>query len=354
MAPVVPIDGQQFSEGIEVTLGKSTTQSFIDELMRSTGENSAEDAIRKKARALIRQYEETFGRPEMPIDVNILTSLQGIHVSGDLPVQSPDAELAPRTEGGVEMRVHPDRPETRKRFSVAHEISHTFFPEYEKKSWCRTDARYRYRKDPDQYLEMLCDIGAAELLFPQPWFSQDANQISNASGLVTLADTYHGSREATLRRFAELSTEPIAAVFFTWKLKPVQKGVVDNEKQINLFGISHEDQVRDALQLRIDYSIPSESFSRLGHYLPPEKSIKNDGPIFEASATRYCVDGECYLDFGPASGTYAVMAIPLPTDRDQRGPNGEYSVAAIVRPVVVQKAKKKRSALLENSPTLFD
>jgi len=334
--------------------GQSTTQKFIDELVQSTGANSAEEAIRAKARHLIHTCEAMFGRPEMPIDVSILTGLQGIHASEDLPIQSPDAELAPRSEGGVEMRVHPDRPETRKRFSIAHEISHTFFPEYEKKSWCRTDARYRSRNDPDQYLEMLCDIGAAELLFPLPWFSEDANQVSDASGLVALADSYHGSREATLRRFAELSTEPIAAVFFTWKLKPVQKGVVDNEGQANLFGISHEDQVRDALQLRIDYSIPSESFSQLGHYLPPEKSIKNDGPIFKASSTASCFDGECYLDFGPARGTYNVMAIPLPTDRNQRGPNGEYSVAAIVRPVAVQKAKKKRTSAPDNSPTLFD
>ncbi|EMI20157.1 hypothetical protein RMSM_02915 [Rhodopirellula maiorica SM1] len=334
--------------------GHSTTQSFIDELVRSTGASSPEEAIRAKARQLIQTCESMFGRPEMPIDVDVLTSLQGIHVSGDLPIQSPDAELAPRSEGGVEMRVHPDRPETRKRFSVAHEISHTFFPEYEQKSWCRTDARYRDRNDPDQYLEMLCDIGAAELLFPQPWFSDDANQVSNASGLVALADTYHGSREATLRRFAELSNDPIAAVFFTWKLKPVQKGVVDNEEQTNLFGLSHDEQVRDALQLRIDYSIASESFSQLGHYLPPEKSIKNDGPIFEASSTASCFDGECHLDFGPASGTYNVMAIPLPTDRNQRGPKGEHSVAAIVRPVAVQKAKKKRSATPDNSPTLFD
>jgi len=331
----------------------ATTQRFIDELVGSTGMNSPEEAIRAKARELIHSYELTFGPPEMPIDVNVLSSLKGIHPSDDLPIQSPDAELVPRSEGGVEIRVHPNRPETRKRFSIAHEISHTFFPEFEQKTWCRTDARYRYRKDPGQYLEMLCDIGAAELLFPQPWFSDDANQVTNALGLVTLADTYHGSREATLRRYAELSTDPVAAVYFTWKLKPVQKGVVDNKDQANLFGISHEEQVRDALQLRIDYSIASPRFSGLGHYLPPNKSIESIGPIFEASATASCCDAECHLDFGPASGTYAVMAIPLPTDRDQRGPNDEFSVAAIVRPITVKKPRRKKGAA-PAGPSLFD
>jgi hypothetical protein len=201
---------------------------------------------------------------------------------------------------------------------------------------------------------MLCDIGAAELLFPNPWFGNDAKQVTDAVGLVALADTYYGSREATLRRYAELSSDPIAAIYFTWKLKPVQKGVVDNEAQSNLLGISHEDQVRDAMQLRIDYVIRSESFDSLGHFIPSDKSIKHIGPIFDASSTASCCDGECHLDFGPASGTYAVMAIPLPTDRKQRGPNGEFSVAAIVRPVAVQKPKTKRNAIPEDSPTLFD
>ena len=331
----------------------ASTQHFIDELVRSTGTNSPEEAIRLKARELIQKLETSFDC-QMPIDVNILASLQGIHGSDDLPRQSPDAELVPRAEGGVEMRVHPDRPETRQRFSIAHEISHTFFPDYEQKGWCRTDARYRNRNDPDQYLEMLCDIGAAELLFPQPWFSNDASQVACAADLVALADKYHGSREATLRRYAELSSDPIAAVYFTWKLKPAQKGVVDNSEQTNLFGLSQEDQIRDAIQLRIDYAIESDRFSELGHYLPPNKSIENSGPIFAASSMATCHDGECHLDFGPASGTYSVMAIPLPTDKTQRGPNDEFSVAAIVRPVAVKKPKRKRNVVPDDTPTLFD
>ena len=331
-----------------------STQSYIDELVRATGCADAEEAVRLRARELISLYEQMFGRPTMPIDVNELASLQGIHASDDLPVQSPDAELSPRSEGGVEMRVHPDRPETRKRFSIAHEISHTFFPEYEQKSWCRTDARHRDRSDPDQHLEMLCDIGAAELLLPLPWFSEDANQVVDAAGLVTLADKYFASREATLRRYAELASDPVAAVYFTWKLKPTQKGLVDNQDQGNLFGMSHEDQVRDAMQLRIDYSIPSKSFSELGHYLPPDKSIECSGPIFEASKSASSCDGECHLDFGPASGVYSLSAIPLPTDREQRGPNGEYSTAAIVRPVRVKRSKNKRQSQADSTPSLFD
>ncbi len=329
-------------------------RKFIDDLVRETGLESPEAAIRFKARELLQLYTEFFGEPEMPIDVMELASLRSIHPGDDLPVQSPDAELVPRQEGGVEMRVHPDRPETRKRFSIAHEICHTFFPEYEQSGWCRTDARYRDRTDPAQYLEMLCDIGAAELLFPQPWFLDESQAVMSAVQLGQLANKYQGSREATLRRYAELSADSVAAVYFNWKLKPAQKGIVDNDAQQNLFGASTEDQIRDALALRIDYSISSNAFGSLGHFLPPNKSIENTGPIFEAAAAGQAADGEQQLTLGAASGLYAIMAIPLPTPVDQRGPNGEYGVAAILRPVAVQPSKKKRTMKVGSEPSLFD
>src|SRR5258706_578788 len=82
------------------------------------------------------------------------------------------------------------------------------------------------------------DIGTAELLFPDPWFSSDAGKSKTAAELVQLASTYHASREATLRRFAERSTEALAVVFFVWKLKPTQKGTVGVKDQGNLFGIT--------------------------------------------------------------------------------------------------------------------
>ena len=329
-----------------------TTQVLIDELVRTTGAANAPIAIRSQARALIDRYVAQFGEPSMPINMDVLASMIGIRRSNDQPVHSDDAELVPDGAGGVTMRVNRDRPETRQRFSIAHEISHTFFPDYTTKEWCRTDARYRDRSNPDEHLEMLCDIGAAELLFPEPWFSRDAHDVTNAAGLVTLASTYHASREATLRRFSEVSATAAATVYFVWKLKPSQKATVGNESQPNLFGISAEDELKEALRLRIEYSIPSESFRADGHYLPPDKSIGNDGPIYQAAVTGEPADGECFLDLGQAAGTYAVMAIPLWTDDNQRGANGEYMVAAVLRPIAIKKPKRRKGQL-PNQPTLF-
>ena len=336
-----------------MTASARSTQSLIDELVRATGADTPAAAIRTKARELINTYVASFGEPTMPLDMDVLASLRSIRRSDEKPIHSPDAELSPDGAGGVTMRVNPDRPETRQRFSIAHEIAHTSFPEYTTKEWCRTDARYRDRTNPDEHLEMLCDIGAAELLFPQPWFGHDGANVSGAADLVALAATYRASREATVRRFAETSSAPIAAVYFVWKLKPTQKGTVGNQDQGNLFGISPEDEIRDALRLRIEYSIPSDAFRAEGHFLPADKSIESDGPMYQAAATGVPAEGECILDLGQAAGTYSVMAVPLWTDDEQRGPSGENAVAAILRPIDVRKPTRRKTHSNEG-PTLFD
>src|SRR5947209_3764841 len=126
---------------------------------------------------------------------------------------APTPNLCRPGNGRVAMRVNRDRPETRQRFSIAHEISHTFFPEYHTKHWCRSDGRFRQRNNPDDHLEFLCDTAAAELLLPRPWFPEDAATVTTGAGLLSLAQKYGVSRDATLRRFAETHPRVVAAAF---------------------------------------------------------------------------------------------------------------------------------------------
>lgn len=330
-----------------------STQSLIDELVRAAGAIGPEEAIRIKARELIETYVAAFGEPSMPMDMDVLASLRSISRSDEKPLFSPDAELSPDGAGGMTIRVNPDRPETRQRFSIAHEISHTFFPDYTTKEWCRTDARYRSRENPTEFLEMLCDIGAAELLFPRPWFERDSAAVREAADLAALATKYHASREATIRRLVETSSDDVVAVYVVWKLKPTQKGNVGCKDQGNLFGISAEELRKEALRLRIDYSIPSSAFKAAGHYLPVDKSIENHGPVYQAAATGLPAGGECFLDLGQAAGRYGVLAVPLWTSHDERGANGEHAVVAVLRPLSIRKPSRRlrHSADL---PSLFD
>jgi AraC-like DNA-binding protein len=306
-----------------------STRDVIVEVVRSTGAATPADAVRRKARAVLEQYCAVFGEPTMPLDIEALASFLGIARSDDAPAHSEDAELVPVANGRVAIRVNPDRPETRQRFSIAHEITHTFFPQYQTKTWCRTDARFRRRDNPDDLLEMLCDIGASELVMPVPWFANDASTVATGAALIELAKKYNTSREATLRRFADTSNRPVLAVFLSWRLKPSERRRLNPDQQ-NLFAVPEDALPRK--KLRLDYSIPSQAALEAGHYLPPHKSVEHAGPLYEAAVGNPC-EGEYSLDLGPAAGKYRIIAVPVWTADEDLGPNGENAVGAIIEPI---------------------
>jgi hypothetical protein len=334
-----------------MTPAAEATRVLIERLVAATGCPDPVSAIRFKAMEVIESFVAVFGEPgEMPLDLLALASFLGIRMSEFTPAYSPDAELAPDGAGGVEMRLNPDRPETRQRFSVGHEITHTFFPDHSSHVWPRANARYRNLEDPNDYLEMLCDVGASELVFPRRWFVPDAAQVVSAADLLALSARYKASPEATVRRFSELRAEPVVAVFFAWRLKPTQKGVVGRPDQLNLFGLSPADEIRGALRLRVQYSIPSPAFAASGLYIPRDKSVENCGPLYAAGSTCEPADGVCHLELGQARGTYRVQAVPLWTAEEELGPRQERAVAAILRPT---NSIKPRKDVVVRGPGLF-
>jgi len=329
---------------------RQVAQAQIDQLIADTDARDAREAVRRKAAALVDLFRAQFGEPTMPMNLDFLVSMLGIQRSADRPVFSQDAELAPTDDGSTVMRVNPDRPDTRQRFSIGHEISHTFFPGYELKVQCRPDSRYRNRNDPEDVIESLCDIGAAELVLPLPWFAEDAATVTTGDGLVALARKYRASREATARRFAETNPASVAAVYLSWKLKPTQASAF-NPEQPNMFGTSSADDAWAARQLRIDYAIPSDTFGATGLFLPEDKSIALDGPIADAARGRPA-EGDCDLAVGQSSGRYRVIAIPLYTPDEARGPNGEAAVVALLSPIAIHERKRRKKGPVD-APGLF-
>jgi hypothetical protein len=257
MAPALFDAGHNCGQEASEVTSALTTEALIADLVRSTRASDAYAAIRAKASEAVDRFRVAFGDLSIPLDLDALASFLGIARSEDRPAHSKDAELVPTGNGRVVIRVNSDRPETRIRFSVGHEITHTFFPNYQIKTWCRTDARFRNRNNPDDLLEMLCDIGAAELILPAPWFIDDASAVVTCSELAALAQKYIASREATLRRFAETHSRSVAAVFLSWKLKPTQQSTIGNMNQSNLFGVNPAGSALLAKRLRLDYSASS-------------------------------------------------------------------------------------------------
>jgi IrrE N-terminal-like domain len=317
-----------------------TIDQQIQALLREVGTTDPRVALREKAREVFALYQATIGELEPPINMEAIASLRGIRRSDELPLFSPDAELASDSTGRAIMRVNPDRPETRQRFSMAHEVVHTFFPEYELKVQCRPDPRFRDADNPADRLETLCDAGAAELLFPLPCFLPHAAKVTDAAALVALAARYGASREATVRRFAETSERCVAAVFLTWKLAPTQKRDF-NPNQMNLYGTNPVVEAWAARELRVEYSIPSTRFAAQSLYLPKDKSLDVEGPL-RLATTGNCADGDADLDFGPARGRYRITALPVYTQPQERGPNGEWAIAAIIEPLEIRRPKSKR------------
>src|SRR5262245_25195105 len=142
--------------------------SQIQAVMDETGEDDPFLAVRVKARSVLQAFHAYFGS-EPPFNLSALASFRDLHESADAPRFSEDSEIAPEADGRVVLRVNRDRPLTRQRFSIGHEVGHTLFPEYQLAVRCRKGAD-RDWADPDDLLETLCDVAASELLFPVPWF----------------------------------------------------------------------------------------------------------------------------------------------------------------------------------------
>jgi hypothetical protein len=102
------------------------------------------------------------------------------------------------------------KPSVRRRYSLAHEIVHTLFPDYEDEVR-RLGALWR-REGDDSELERLCQVGAAELLFPIAEFTARVERMGlSLSTVLVLAREFDASAEAAARRGVETSDEQVAA-----------------------------------------------------------------------------------------------------------------------------------------------
>lgn len=300
-------------------------------IMDETGTGDPFEAVRIKARNAVAQYHQLLAESP-PFNMRAVASTFGLHWSEDDPRYSADSEISPESDGRVVLRVNKSRPETRQRFSIGHEIGHTLFPEYELSVQCRK-ATDRTWADSNDLIETLCDAAASELLFPTPWFSDRILGMPLcAAAIATLADDYKASREATARRFVELHEEPLAAVFFSWKLKPIEiRSVRARSKTGPLF--PGMELPGPAPVLRVDYRIINEQFAtRCTDYIPDDKSIPSEGPIFDASILQTPQDGRQKLDFGRMARCFDISALPIFTPEQHVGPDGGCSVVAILRP----------------------
>src|SRR5207245_4521892 len=101
----------------------------------------------------------------------------------------------------------------RKRFTICHEIAHTFFFDI---LTAGRKFRQKYQDDPEE--ERLCDIAAAELLMPFSCFNGDLSGTQMDGGLgptnvLKLMDRYQVSLQAAATRITWIMRDTICALW---------------------------------------------------------------------------------------------------------------------------------------------
>ena len=184
--------------------GVRWTNPSVRALLSETDDRDPVAEISRRARDLaLTAREEGWSGP--PFDPFILAEQLGIAV-----VAKDDLEDARLLMMGEKARIefNPNRRRGRVRFSVAHELGHWLFPDFDTETRYRSHGKNK-RRDAWQ-LEMLCNVAAAELLMPTGAFPDLEGQRLNINELMDLRREWDVSTEALLNRVVKLTPEPTA------------------------------------------------------------------------------------------------------------------------------------------------
>lgn len=162
--------------------------------------------MESKARGLaLKAMDEGWTGP--PFDP--LALAQWMNISIDARGDIADARMVPSSDSKITLEYNPTRPRGRLRFSIAHEIAHSLFAD------CADEVRNRegsHHSAKDNWqLEVLCNIGAAELLMPLGSFSELIEEKLSIESVQELRKRFDVSVEACLIRLVKLAKDPAAA-----------------------------------------------------------------------------------------------------------------------------------------------
>jgi hypothetical protein len=230
--------------------GRKYSDPDVISLIRATGELvDPRSAVINQARRLNQQYKSYEGGPSDPFKrLEIIASLTGLTISPmnveqQRKSEDRDAVLIPsgRGRGGKgQIFYNPLRPPGRVAFSIAHEISHTFFPN------TMTGARFRDITAPDSReaneLERLCDLAASEILMPIEEFQRDVHGFHSLAMAAELAGKFGSSFEATSYRLATAHPGFAVAGLLKYRLRRAEERKLGNPSQARLFQTLNESE----------------------------------------------------------------------------------------------------------------
>lgn len=195
---------------------------------------------------------------EPPVQPELVASYQGINRVERSPLRWDGCLVMEDNELVIRVR-NTDHP-GRQRFTILHEVAHTFLPGYEHAPQYRcTPLSSSSRRDPN---ELLCDIAASELLMPARYVrSVIADASFDLDAVTDLAYHCDASLEAAARRFVALWPEASLFVRMEVTTKPRDP--------------------RGEPRLRVTSSLANGDWP----YLPTHKSVPDDHVL------NQCLDG---------------------------------------------------------------
>lgn len=215
--------------------------------------------VQEKARTFVLEAMES-GWSGPPFDILDLAKRRGIELSprGDLL----DARTVPSEKGKALIEFNPNRPPRRVRFSVAHELAHTLFPDWGRR--VRNRLTHEEMKGDDWQLEMLCNIAAAEMLMPVGSFKDIAKGDVTVDLLLELRKKFEVSAEAVFLRTARVTEKPCV-----------------------VFAASVGDE-QGSVRYRVDYALNSKAWSvRIASgFQLPKKSVVEECTAIGFTAKR--------------------------------------------------------------------
>jgi len=189
------------------------------------------DLVSRKARGVVLEAVQRGWRGP-PFDPFLLAELLGI---GCVPVEEVTEARVVSRGGSREIEFNPNRPRQRIRFSIAHEIAHTLFPDWVQVSRHRGVA---HAPDSDGWqLELLCNLAASEFLMPTG-DDIDPTLAPAVDWILDLQGKFDVSIEAVAIRLAGVTRTPCTVTV-----------------------AARVDEADASKGFRVDYSVPSRNSS---------------------------------------------------------------------------------------------
>jgi len=247
------------------------------------GEGDPVSAIRRYADSLLADAE--VARP--PVNLDLLASCRRVRKVEHLDMAEA-GRLVPDDDAYI-IQVNRRHPKGKRRFTVGHEICHTFFNEAGRRargSVDMTTGLFDLREEE----EYLCDVGAAHLLLNPRWLLPMAESRSaSLDALLEIARACGASIEATAFQLTQAGLWPCTFVFWEPGFRKSERVTLE---QAAFEG--WEDLARPRPRLRA-----SRVYGAAGTpFLPKNKSVDLDSGIYRALEQQTRTEGEEGFEVG--------------------------------------------------------